>query len=177
MKVLIALDDSKHAVQTLAAVNSWIATWNVEVHLLSVNKPGASHDTVSSHDYSHSLTPAGTVSGQSLYTQEPVPGLAEDRGQATVRLRIEAEERLSALAAEFLPLANVTVHVEIADDIPATVVDAAVRLGANLIAVGTHGRTGVSHVLMGSVAEAIVRQSHVPVLVIGPKVRAQLPPA
>ena len=35
----------------------------------------------------------------------------------------------------------------------------------DLIVVGSHGRTGMSRVLMGSVAEAIVRQAHCPVLV------------
>ena len=170
MRVLIALDDSAHADRTLAAVSRWITTWNVEVHLLTVNKPGASHDTVSSHDYSHALTPAGTVSGHSLHTQEPVPGLAETRSQAVVRLHTEADERLAALASEYLPGADVTVHVETDDDTATTVVDTAVGLGVDLIAVGTHGRTGLSHLLMGSVAEAIVRLSPVPVLVVGPRV-------
>ena len=35
----------------------------------------------------------------------------------------------------------------------------------DLIVVGSHGRAGISRVLMGSVAEAIVRQAHCPVLV------------
>ncbi len=170
MKVLVALDDSPRAVQTLKAVGQLATTWHGEVHLVTVIKPGASHDTVSSHDYSHSLTPAGTVSGHSLHTQEPVPGLAEDRGQASVRIRTEAEERLAALANEFLPLVQANIHVDTVDDVPAAVIDAAKRLQVDLIAVGTHGRTGLRHVLMGSVAEAIVRQSHVPVLVVGPRV-------
>jgi len=37
---------------------------------------------------------------------------------------------------------------------------------ADLIVLGTHGRTGVSHALIGSVAERVVRHSHVPVLTI-----------
>jgi universal stress protein A len=31
---------------------------------------------------------------------------------------------------------------------------------------GTHGRTGLSRVLMGSVAEAVLRRSDIPVLVV-----------
>jgi nucleotide-binding universal stress UspA family protein len=38
--------------------------------------------------------------------------------------------------------------------------------GYDLVVVGTHGRTGLKHVLLGSVAERIVRHSPVPVLVI-----------
>jgi nucleotide-binding universal stress UspA family protein len=38
--------------------------------------------------------------------------------------------------------------------------------GADLIVVGTHGRTGVSRVLMGSVAEAVARLAPCPVLTV-----------
>lgn len=34
-----------------------------------------------------------------------------------------------------------------------------------LVLMGTHGRTGLAHLLVGSVAEEVVRKSHVPVLV------------
>jgi nucleotide-binding universal stress UspA family protein len=40
----------------------------------------------------------------------------------------------------------------------------------DLIVVGTHGRTGISKVLMGSVAEEIFRQAPCPVLTVGPSV-------
>ncbi len=36
----------------------------------------------------------------------------------------------------------------------------------DIIVIGTHGRTGLSHVLMGSVAEYLVRQAPCPVLVV-----------
>jgi nucleotide-binding universal stress UspA family protein len=45
--------------------------------------------------------------------------------------------------------------------------------GIDLIVVGTHGRTGVSKVLMGSVAEKIFRQAPCPVLTIGPSVSGE----
>jgi nucleotide-binding universal stress UspA family protein len=38
----------------------------------------------------------------------------------------------------------------------------------DLIVLGTHGRTGAQKLLLGSVAEEILRRSHVPVLTIGP---------
>ncbi|MES2064054.1 MAG: universal stress protein [Bacteroidota bacterium] len=37
---------------------------------------------------------------------------------------------------------------------------------ADLIVIGTHGRSGIDRLLMGSVAESVVRNSHVPVLVV-----------
>jgi len=43
----------------------------------------------------------------------------------------------------------------------------------HLIVLGTHGRSGVSKVLMGSVAEKIFRQASCPVLTVGPRVRGE----
>ena len=37
---------------------------------------------------------------------------------------------------------------------------------ADLIMIGTHGRSGFSHMLLGSVAEGVVRTTHIPVLLI-----------
>jgi nucleotide-binding universal stress UspA family protein len=39
--------------------------------------------------------------------------------------------------------------------------------GADLIVMGTHGRRGLAHVFLGSVAEKVVRRSPVPVLTVG----------
>ncbi|MBI3005521.1 MAG: universal stress protein [Ignavibacteriales bacterium] len=47
--------------------------------------------------------------------------------------------------------------------------------GIDLIVMATHGRTGLPHIIMGSVAEKIVRHSHVPVMTVKPpKVRRSL---
>jgi nucleotide-binding universal stress UspA family protein len=43
---------------------------------------------------------------------------------------------------------------------------AAQRWGADLLVVGTHGRKGVAHLLMGSVAEAVARTALMPVLLV-----------
>jgi nucleotide-binding universal stress UspA family protein len=44
--------------------------------------------------------------------------------------------------------------------------DVAHEIGADLIVIGTHGRRGVPRALIGSVAEKLVRTSHVPVLTV-----------
>jgi universal stress protein A len=40
------------------------------------------------------------------------------------------------------------------------------EMKADLIVMGSHGRTGLSHVIIGSVAEAVIRHAHCPVLVV-----------
>jgi nucleotide-binding universal stress UspA family protein len=49
------------------------------------------------------------------------------------------------------------------------IVNEAKRLNADLIIMGTHGRTGLSHVLIGSVAEKVLRLAPCPVMVIRSK--------
>jgi universal stress protein A len=50
----------------------------------------------------------------------------------------------------------------------AEIVAAASDLKADLLCVSTHGRTGLAHFLLGSVAEKIVRYSPCPVLTVRP---------
>lgn len=51
-----------------------------------------------------------------------------------------------------------------ADAIPST----AVEIGADLIVMGTHGRKGAQHLLLGSIAERVVRIAACPVLTVRP---------
>jgi len=53
-----------------------------------------------------------------------------------------------------------------ARSVAADLLDLATRLHVDLIVMGTHGRTGVSRALLGSVAEEVVRHAGLPVLVV-----------
>ena len=44
--------------------------------------------------------------------------------------------------------------------------------GVDLVVMGTHGRSGIEHILIGSVAEKVVRKSPCPVLTVRPKDKA-----
>lgn len=46
------------------------------------------------------------------------------------------------------------------------ITDTAAERGAGLIVMGTHGRTGLAHVLVGSVAEQVMRMAGCPVLTV-----------
>jgi universal stress protein A len=49
---------------------------------------------------------------------------------------------------------------------PLAICDYAEKHGVDLIVIGTHGRTGVPRLLIGSVAEKVVRHSRCPVMVV-----------
>jgi len=44
--------------------------------------------------------------------------------------------------------------------------ETAAEIGADLIVMGTHGRRGVSRLLLGSVAESVARTAPCPVLLV-----------
>jgi nucleotide-binding universal stress UspA family protein len=48
------------------------------------------------------------------------------------------------------------------------IVDHAASIKADYLAMATHGRTGLRRLLLGSVAELVVRNSHVPVVLYPP---------
>jgi nucleotide-binding universal stress UspA family protein len=73
--------------------------------------------------------------------------------------------RLPAAAAALGSGLDVTTATTVG--VPAHAICAyAQRIGADLIVMGTHGRTGVSRAVLGSVAEAVVRHSRCPVMTI-----------
>ena len=73
-------------------------------------------------------------------------------------------------AAKNAGVADVQAHLLVsskgAKEMAQGLVDYADSHGADLIVIGTHGRTGLMHLLMGSFAETVMRQSHLPLLVI-----------
>lgn len=79
-------------------------------------------------------------------------------------------DNLKELKEEFPPDVPVVTTVESGS--PATqIVRYAERCGADLIVLGTHGRTGVSRALLGSVAERVVRTASCPVLAVPVRAR------
>lgn len=83
-------------------------------------------------------------------------GPDEDKGLAM--------EMLQALKS---PAPTVTIEHRLLEGSAATVItETAEETGADLIVMGTHGRTGLSRLMMGSVAEEVLRRAPCPVLTI-----------
>jgi nucleotide-binding universal stress UspA family protein len=92
----------------------------------------------------------------------PVPIFPNAEFEAETRRRLEkfAQGRLEgSLCETFVASGNAAKEI----------LNLAAERHIDLIVMGTHGRTGVKHFLLGSVAERIVRESRVPVLTVHPK--------
>src|SRR5512138_269372 len=76
----------------------------------------------------------------------------------------QAEERLRASVPE-ADLGRVTVASVVATPY-AEILDYAATHAVDLIVMGTHGRGGVTHMLLGSIAERVVRRAPCPVLTV-----------
>lgn len=59
-----------------------------------------------------------------------------------------------------------TSHLTVIDTASHGIIEEAEKWGADLIVIGTHGRTGFNHFFMGSVAEHVARKSACPVLIV-----------
>ena len=88
-------------------------------------------------------------------------------GEVDDASRIEHASAALRETVEAEGVSGAGVHVEIGTGNPAaTIVRVAERLGADLIVLPSHGRTGLARVAIGSVAERVVRYAHCPVLVL-----------
>ena len=86
----------------------------------------------------------------------------EDRGGLIAHLDRELSRRADMAAAT-----GVTARTRLREGSAAReILEHAREIGADLVVVGTHGRTGLAHALLGSVAERVVRHARVPVLTI-----------
>lgn len=84
------------------------------------------------------------------------------------RIHAEAVRKAREIVGEHLKKVGVKAEVTVASgiNVPKVVTEEAEKLGADLLVLTTHGRSGLSHMLMGSTAERVVRTSSVPVLVV-----------
>lgn len=100
----------------------------------------------------HVATPPTIVYGEGILPPEPEILFQEARDHLN---RLEVSDAKIRAERRF----------EVGD--PATeVLRVAQEINANLIVMGTHGRTGLGRLLMGSVAEQVVRRASCPVLTV-----------
>jgi nucleotide-binding universal stress UspA family protein len=155
-KVLIPLDGSETSQQILAVVRRFLHPTDVELMLLRVIPPFI--DPFSDVYVSSPAMPITDT--HRWHTQDP---RAEwEAYQQRVRVELDAE-------AALLRQAGYAVTVDVVAGSP---VEEIVRYvhekQIDLIAMATHGRKGLSKLLMGSVAEEVLRSACVPLLLERP---------
>jgi len=85
-------------------------------------------------------------------------------------IRESAERDMTEFLASVALPVTLSVKHRLASGEPASTLVAELKKGNHdLVIVGTHGRTGLAHMLLGSVAEKLIRLSPVPVLTCPPK--------
>ncbi len=139
--ILVPTDGSKMASQAAAQAMALAAEMNAEVTLLAVAEPfrmlAIDSDEYRNQQREHERTVASTC--ETMLLRQKLR--ASDKGVLCKTLVIKG------------------------NDIARTIVDTADSLDCDLIAMATHGRSGLSSLLMGSVATGVIARAHIPVLV------------
>ncbi len=167
MKALVPLDGSDLALSVLPNVRRLAELApGLEVHLLTVVDQKSVHG--------QSDRPPGelttTIPGSKFATVlAPAPRVVESHGEALSRVHLDAIEALEAIAKGDLAGLSTATEVVFSSNPADAITAKANAIGADLIIMATHGRSGISHLLTGSVTEAVIRNSGKPVLVNCPK--------
>lgn len=93
------------------------------------------------------------------------------------RHRAHILQQLSTFAtAEGAERGRITVALREGVDIDAEILEAADQMKPDLIVMGTHGRGGFQHLMLGSVAEKVLHKTRWPTLTVPPKAPDAVPP-
>jgi len=110
-----------------------------------------------------------------LHVWEPAPYIAptqliwigEDARSFWTHMDHSLREQLTALIAEEAAEAHIPISAQVqAGYVAQSLLERLKHGNYDLVVMGTHGRTGLSHLLLGSVAERVVRLAPCPVLTI-----------
>lgn len=146
-KILVPLDGSEFAEKVLPHVETIASCMGATLILLRV----------SVYAY-EGTTPAADMAG---FVPILLPEVQAD-------VRREAQEYLDKVGAELRLRGNQVVTVVKDGDAGEVIIEFAHSEGVDLIAMCTHGRTGLVRALFGSVAEQVLRGAGKPLLLVRP---------
>ena len=143
--IVVAVDGSRTSLNALQHASSLAVAGNARLTLITVANP-SEYMTLAPEFLQHDSYEAAAVAGGNEVLAEAREA-AKTAGVADVQAPLLVSSKGAKEMAQGL-VAYADSH------------------GADLIVIGTHGRTGLMHLLMGSFAETVMRQSHLPLLVI-----------
>lgn len=165
LKMLVTLDGSAFSEGILETAIAMAEQAQATVYLLKINPPAQDVAKAAAN-----FDPRGESEAAALTGRIP-PDVRireiETATQQAERLDAEAQEYLTSIAQRFSTGAEPIVR---AGSQPAQeILNVAEEKQVDLIAMATHGRSGLAHLFAGSVAEAVLRAAKFPVLLIRPK--------
>ena len=146
-KILIAIDDSTHAEHAAEYGFDIARKFDAAVGLVNIVEPAMINTT---SDPIMGMTSLG-VGIDEMELMDIQKNQSENIVDRTIK----------KFAAD-MPVTHFTEYGTTADGI----IKCSKEFKADLIVIGTHSRTGIDRLLMGSVSEHVVRHSEVPVLVV-----------
>ncbi|MDB5124302.1 MAG: putative universal stress protein [Mucilaginibacter sp.] len=149
-KILIGVDDSKFAEHAAAYGFEIARKFNASVGLVNIVEPTM-------------MPPMGASADPVLGM--PMQGVGVEEMELLDIRKSQAEDifdRTTKRFARDIKVSHFTEYGSTAEGI----INCSKEFKADLIVIGTHSRSGIDRLLMGSVAEHIVRHSEVPVLVV-----------
>ncbi|MGE3537233.1 MAG: universal stress protein [Candidatus Tectimicrobiota bacterium] len=157
-RVLAAVDFSPHATEALryaAGIAERFASSLIVLHVI----PRETSAQALAQRLGHRHVPLFSA-------WSPPPDVApEVAEEVVVDLREQAYTALQRFVSAALPSRPAELRVVIGQPFE-RIIETAVREQVALIILGTHGRTGLAHTMMGSVAERVVRLAPCPVLTV-----------
>jgi universal stress protein A len=142
-RILAPTDFSDHSGHALRYARTFADRWNAELHLLNVIEPAVFPTEAG-------LTPMGMLN------------LDTELTAASERAMQELLNREELVGAQRIVTAIGHGRAS------GSIIEYAREHSIDLIVIATHGRTGLEHLLFGSTAERVVRESPCPVLTIRP---------
>ncbi|HEX9103775.1 MAG TPA: universal stress protein [Polyangia bacterium] len=107
--------------------------------------------------------------GRAAWAWAPFDVVAFDTGHGLLADSVAASHTLSSWVQELEQQSSVCVRGRVEHGDPLrTILDVASRDGYDLIVMGTHGRTGMSLLLLGSLTRDVMRRASCPVLTVRP---------
>ena len=162
-KVLIPLDGSEFSRQIVTVVRNFFDPKDVVLVLFrAAFAPSVSADAVSEESFVGGMPVTG---GSDAYNRALETNYASvEQGREAFRAELVTELRVEA---ERLRSAGYTVTTEVHFGDPSQrIIDFVNESDIDLVAMATHGRTGIGRLVLGSVAERVLRGVSVPVLLM-----------